>query len=129
MKKSETQEKFDQMLDNKIQPLLLKARSLQDNQTVVQTEESKNDDWYNLMAVAVMEGIKLAQTLYNQLEESKKKPEEKTEVQRNLDKHSKTREYAAKLSLGKNGKMPDNTPRFVTPDMIDPITGKYKGKK
>lgn len=110
------------MLDQKIQPLVQKIAQIQKLEL---TDEQKEAEVYQVIAVGVMEGINMAQELYNKVEvvEDVKQP---SKIEENMLKHRKAKEAAAKLNVH-HGLAPDGKPRFCTPDQFDPTTGKYKG--
>lgn len=129
--KKEIQKDVDKMLDNIIDPLV---------QSVLQVNRSVADKTFTvadylrslkeLFSIAVLEGIKKAELMDERLDdklaETAAKQLEKQAIRDSLSQNMKGKTLAANMSMN-NPLMKDGGPRYVTPDMIDPLTGKpYK---
>ena len=123
-------DKFQQKLDNSIIPLIDQAV---DYASKPVTKEALTAQFYELFAMAILEGIKLSEKTEEALDydmDQRVKGIKKTDIERNMIKYDKEADAAARLQVANNQVMPDGTPRFVSGTDLDPVTGEYiKGKK
>lgn len=118
MRNKTTQDRFNEMIDAKVEPLVEQVTKLYDNK--LNTVEYIKDELYGLFCVAVMNGCQLAETLYKeeQKADDEQKPKEKSIIEKNMDNEKKVKSVAASLNM-RYGTMPDGTPRFVSPHDLD----------
>lgn len=95
--------------------------------------DEREERYYELFCIAILKGVEMSEKTEEELDKKHEgmvkdfldaKP--LTELEKAIKKQDDAKSSAAILSTKKGGMMPDGTPRYVTPEQIDPLTGKYK---
>ena len=124
----------NKQLDKKLEELVLPLLE----QIPVSLKQFEVNKMFELFSIAILKGVELAEVNNERLDKvfedqikayAKKDEEEKSKQFENKimgNNAFEAKDKAARLSVANPS--PDGLPRFVTPDQIDPDTGKIKKK-
>ena len=115
-------ENFQAKLDSIILPLVEQAIDFASKPV---TREVLTAQFYEVLAVAVLGGVKLSEKTDEIINKeidhklNEVNTPEKTEIERNMERHEKGKDAAARLNVGNKEVMADGLPRFVLPEELD----------